>query len=375
MAVPVNNQVVTVTAIAGDVLTVDGTLVAEVPTATNRIEVIGFQFPSSGLEIEFTGSQLSLVRNNGSFIDDGYNVGEWIFVGGDMVGASLLAQFDNNEPGYVRIQAIEADRLILQEPTWVPQTDVGFGKEIKIYLGTFIRNEQDPALIKRRTYNLERTLGQDADGVQSEYVIGSTPDEFTLNLTAAEKITTDMSFMSLTNQTRTGAVGLKPGDRSEGLEIENAYNASSDVFQLRLFVNDPLQVTPISLYAKVMEATVVITNTVNGNKCIGNLGSFDTTIGDFMTSGDLEVYFSTVEAIEAVRRNADVGFNVICGRDNSGLVYDVPLLCLGGGRVNIEKDEPIKLPLEKTGARNEMGFTMGATYFNYLPDAAMPEIN
>jgi hypothetical protein len=136
-------------------------------------------------------------------------------------------------------------------------------------------------------------------------------------------------------------------------------------------VTDPLKATPKSLYAKVMEASITIANNASGNKAIGTLGSFDITVGDFEVSGELEAYFSTVAAVSAVKNNADCGFNLIATKDNAGFVYDIPLLSLGGGRVSVEKDEPIKLPLEQSGAENEMGYTLSATYFNYLPAAAM----
>lgn len=365
-----NNRIdIRVISISVDELTVNGTLINETATASSKLEIVGHQFPDSGVGIVFgAGESLTLTRAAGSFITDGFNVGEWIFIGGD----TAPMQFANNLPGYARIEAISALVLTLKEPTWIPVTEAGgAGKTIQVFFGSYIRNEEEITLIKRRSYQLERTLGQDDDGVQSEYIVGAIPNEFTLNVPSAEKMTADLSFMALDNQLRNGLQGLKPGNRTAKLLPEDAFNTSNDVYQLRLFIVDPLKATPKSLYAKVMEATVTIKNNAKGLKAIGTLGSFDVNVGDFEVGGDLEAYFSTVEAVRAVKNNADVGFNMICSKDNSGFVYDIPLLSLGGGRVVVEKDEPIKLPLENVGAENAMGYTMSVTYFSYLPTVAM----
>lgn len=365
-----NRSNVAIDSVSGDTVTTNAVFTPESGTVTSKVEIVGFQFASGDLQINFTGEQLLLVRSTGSFINDGYQEGEWIFIGGDNPNTF----FDLNGQGYARIRSVTDTTLELQEPTWQPSTDDGSGKLIQVYLGTFIRNEKDPLLIKRRSYQIERTLGQDNNGIQTEYIIGAVADELTLNLSTADKMTVDMSFMALTNEVRSGSEGPKPGNRDERLLIEDAFNTVNDVFQLRLFVNDPLQVTPSSLYAKVMEASLNIANGTTPDKCIGSLGGFDVTVGNFVVTGDLEAYFSTVEAINAVKRNADIGFNLIAAKDNTGFIFDLPLASIGGGRLDIAKDEPIKLPLEKMGAENEMGFTLGSTWFNYLPDAAMPEI-
>lgn len=364
-----NRSDIVITSITDDELTVSGTLVDETATSSSKLQVVGYQFADGIAGIVFTAGQvLTLTRSSGSFVTDGYNVGEWIFIGGD----SAATRFDNNAPGYARIEAVSATALTLREPTWTPVTEAAeSGETIQIYLGTFIRNEKTPTLIKRRTYQLERTLGQDADGIQSEYLVGAVPNEFSLNIPSANKMTADFSFFALNNELRSGDTGLKDGDRTATLLQETAYNTSNDVYQLRLFVTDPTKATPKSLYAKVMEGSVTISNGATKLNAIGDLGGFEVNVGNFRVGGEIEAYFSTIAAVQAVKNNADVGFNMICAKFNAGFVYDIPLLSLGGGRVEVAKDEPIKLPLESMGAENAMGFTASATYFTYLPTVAM----
>lgn len=365
-----NHNVMKITAIATDELTVDVTLVNET-YSVGKLEVVGFEYTSGDLGIDLTANVLTLTSTAG-FASQEYQVGEWIFIGGDAAGEKFtLGGSGENAPGYARIEAVAANTLTLKEPTFTPLTDAGAGKTIRIYTGVYLRNENTPSLIKTRSYQIERTLGNDANGVQSEVLVGSIPNEFTLNIPSADKITCDLSFIGKDNQVRTGTQGLKPGDRTATLPIEDAYNTSSNVYQQRLFVHGTAP-TPVSLFAYVTSASVTINNNATGRKAIGQLGSFAVSIGDFEVSGELEVYFATVDAITAVKNNSDVGYNVILANDNAGIVYDIPLLSLGGGRVTVQKDEPIMLPLEKQAAENSNGYTMSATYFSYLPTVAMP---
>jgi hypothetical protein len=76
--------------------------------------------------------------------------------------------------------------------------------------------------------------------------------------------------------------------------------------------------------------------------------------------------------VKAVRANADVGLSIIAASKNAGFLFDIPLLGLGGGRLNVEKDAPIMVPLEPAGAENLNGYTLLYQVFPYLPTVAMP---
>ncbi|MBU0801814.1 MAG: hypothetical protein KKA05_12540, partial [Alphaproteobacteria bacterium] len=118
---------------------------------------------------------------------------------------------------------------------------------------------------------------------------------------------------------------------------------------------------------------VSINNNVSPTKAIGTLGAFDTSAGNFEVGGSITAYFTTISAVRAVRQNADVGLSVIGASKNAGFVFDIPLLGLGGGRLNVEKDAPITVPLEPAGAENANGYTMFYEAFSYLPSVAMPD--
>ncbi len=342
---------------------------SETAPAGAKLEIVGYEFPAADVSAALTGNRFVMTSAASKFGDLALQVGEWIHVGGDAIVNRLLS----NAPGFARVAAVASDgsTLSLEQCSWAtPQADAGTGKQLQIYLGSVIRNEKDPTLIKCQSYQLERQLGKDNFGIQSQYLIGAVANEFKLNIPSVEKLNADVSFTALDTQTRNGSTGIKAGTRAT-MPVESAFNTTSHIYQTRLYVHDADAITPDSLFAFVMDGELTINNNVDGLKAIGTLGSMDLNVGDFEVSGTLNVYFATVAAVEAVRANADVGFNVIAALDNAGFVFDIPLLSLGGGRLEVEKDAAIMLPLETMAAENAAGYTLLSTWFAYLPTVSM----
>jgi hypothetical protein len=365
-----NNGVFEVTAKAAGALTcAAASFTTETAPAGAKLEIVGYEFAASDVSVTVTGNKFVMASAANKFLELGVQVGEWIHVGGD----AIINRLVSNAPGFARVAAVAADgsTLSLEQCSWAtPQIDTGTARQLQVYLGSVIRNEKDPTLIKCQSYQLERQLGQDAFGTQSQYLVGAVANEFKLNIPSVEKLNSDVSFTALDTETRNGSTGLKPGTRVT-MPVESAFNTTSHIYQTRLYVHDDDAITPDSLFAFVMDGELTINNNVDGLKAIGTLGSMDLNVGDFEVSGTLNVYFATVAAVEAVRANKDVGFNVITALDNAGFVFDIPLLSLGGGRLEVEKDAAIMLPLETMAAENESGYTLLSTWFAYLPTVSM----
>jgi hypothetical protein len=364
---PVNNGLKLLSASAAGVLTTTGNAVEAAPPAGARIKNVGVEFVAGDVDITLTGaSAVNLASTAYNFNTLPLIVGAWVFLGGDVTGNRFV---DN--VGYARVSAISTNLLSFDQTTWTPAAEVGAGKTIRIFFGDVLRNEKLPSLIVTKSLQFERQIGDAGAGVQSEYVSGCVGNEFTLNLTTADKMTCDMSFVGINNTQRTGAQGLKAGTRV-AIVPESAYNTSSHIYRQRLAVVDPANINNPVLVGFVMDGTLKIGNGVTLDKALGVLGGFDVSIGDFMTSGNLQAYFTTVEAVAAVRANLSLNYNVILARENSGVIYDVPLLTVAGGRANVEKDKPVMLPLDSTGFENPNGYTLLSSIFSYLPTAAMP---
>lgn len=366
LGITANNGLHVVASSTGTTVVVGDGLVDEAsPPATANIQRVGHQFASGDVAITLVGGLPALTATAYDMSTLGLIPGEWIFIGGD----TTATQFANSK-GFARIATISSTQLIFDKVSWATAaTDSGASKTIQIFFGTLIRNESDPSLIKRRSYDLERTLGNDAVGVQSEHVIGAVPSELTLTINAADKVTFEMSFMGIDHQTRTGTEGLAAGARPS-LPVVDAFNTSSDFSRIKLSSVVPGNAVPVPLFAFATEMTLTINNNVSANKAIGSLGAFDMTAGTFEVGGSATVYFADVLATRAVRDNADVTLDMILVKNNAGLLFDIPLLTLGDGRATVEQDQSIMLPLENMAAESAFGNTLTYISYPYLPNLA-----
>lgn len=366
-----NNGLKTIASSTATTVVVTETLTDEAsPPADARLSVVGFKMAAADANIAVVDGIPSLLTTLFDFTTvDNLIPGKWVFIGGDGANDAFA-----NNVGFARIKSIQAHALIFDDTTFAAVNETGTGKTIAVFHGTVIKNEKTPSLIKRRSYNIERQLGEGPTATQAEYLEGAVANEFTLNIPQADKINADLTFVACDNTYRSGETGdeVKVGDRVSA-PGEDAYNTSSDIYRIKMSVIDPASANPAALFGYVSEANVSINNNVSANKAVGILGSFDTSAGNFEVGGSITAYFTTVAAVKAVRANADVGLSVIGSAKNAGFVFDVPLLGLGGGRLNVEKDAPITVPLEPAGAENANGYTMLYEVFNYLPSLALPQ--
>jgi hypothetical protein len=347
------------------------------PPAAARLVKVGFEFGDGLVEVDASGDLPVLDFQTGADPDSlGVIPGEWIYIGGD-TSATQFSTAANN--GYARVFSVtggDAGSITLDKTQADMVTETGTtGVSLQIFTGRVIKNEAEPSNQVRRSFQLERTLGSPDDAntdLQAEYLIGSIANEFTLNFATADKITADLSFVAIDNEQRTQSEGVKSGDRPQ-VSSGDAYNTSNDFSRLKLSLLDRTNSNPTKLFAFVTEFSVPINNNVSPNKAISVLGAFDVTAGDFTVDGSATAYFSQVEAVQAVRNNSDVTLDFILGKNNVGIAVDVPLIALGDGRLNVEKDAPITLPLELGAAADGVfNHTLLAVFFDYLPDAAMP---
>lgn len=366
-----NNGLKTLTGITGATLEFTGA-VAEQSRYGVTVASVGINADAADLEVDASGPLPLLTSTTLDFTTLGFTPGEWIFIGGDLA-ANQFAEAANN--GFKRIRAIAANALTLDKSDDPMVTDDGAGKSVSLFWGRFLKNEIG-GLIKRRTYQLERTLGS-IDGLeppQSEYLVGAVPSEATFNLATADKVTVDMSFIATDGEQRTQVEGLKPGSRPT-LPESDAFNTSSDVKRIRMALAGSTDEAPIPLFAFVTDLSLTINNTLTANKAIGKLGAIDITAGTFAVSASTTAYFSDISAVKAVRDNADVTLDVIFVKANAGIVADLPLVALGDGRATVELDQPIMLPLSADAATAakidpNLDYTLGFTFFDYLPNLA-----
>lgn len=369
-----NNGLKEVTAVTATNLTVAETLVAEAAAPTDaKLVAVGFQFATGDLEVDMTGSLPQLTTTAKDFAELGLVPGEFIYIGGD----ATVTKFDASGMGFARVRSIDTNALVIDKCQADLATDDGAAKTIRVFVPRVLKNETGTDIV-RRTYNIERQLGAPDDAestqIQSEYLIGAVPNELTFNIPTADKAMLDMAFVAMDHETRTGVVGIKSGDRDTLVE-ESAFNTSSNVPLINLAIVSDTDENPTPLFTFAEEMTIVVNNNVSPDKAIGVLGGFDATHGNFVVTGSITAYFFDVASVAAIRDNSDVTVDMHMVKDNAGITFDIPLISLGDGRLDVTQNTAIKIPLSQeasigTGAITGFDHTLLMCFWDYLPDAA-----
>lgn len=380
-----NNKTVVVTATAADSLDVENldataaALVAEAAPATPAVlKRVGVEFASADIDVDASGSFPAITSTVADFTTYGLVPGQWVYLGGDAAGTSFATASNN---GFCRVRTIAANRIEFDKTQNDFADETGTGITLQIFYGDLIKNEDDSDLITTRSYAFERSLST----AGYEYVFGNVANTMTINVTTADKITVDLGFVgtdgfAIENRYTVGAAdarnptapelaaAIAAGQYPDIATSPTAFNTSSDFSRIR---TAPTGVASTALFAFITDLTLTINNNVSPAKAIGTLGAFDVTVGDFVAEGNITAYFADVAAIQAVRDNADVTVDFAIAKNNAGWVFDIPLLTLGEGRLNVSKDEPITIPVSIAGARDpDYATTLQAVFFSYLPTAA-----
>lgn len=370
-----NNGVFDVSAVASTTVTTSNTSsVAEAsPPAGVSIEAVGFKFAAADVVLSLPAGTgvLRAVCTAGDFTTLGLSVGEWVFIGGDAAGTQLGLNV-----GYARIKSIAAKTMDFDKTSFTAVADPGTGKQFTIYFGSTLRNETNVALIKARSYTIQRTLGNDGVGIQSETLPGSYASELALASPLEDKLNMDLTYVSMDHQPRTGTQGLLSSTNgasivpvTSGLD---AYNTANDVFRMKIGIIDPVTLNPTGLYGYIEEYDLSVNNNVTINKAQGSYG-FSSNVGGFDVSGSITAYFNTVAAISAIKSNSDITFDAVYAKRNMAFIIDIPLMSLSGGRLDVEQDTPIKMPVDHEASEGgNGGHTLLLTFLNYVPNVGMP---
>lgn len=364
-----NNGLKTVASSTGTTIVVNETTATEAsPPAASQVQVVGAVLASGVATIDVSGTLPRLVRASGakSFLDFGLIAGEWIFIGGDSAGTKFANAANN---GFCRVASVAATYIEFDKTSGTMVTDAGTGKTVQLFFGNVLKNESGPSLIVRRTYQLERTLGQDGSGTMSEYLTGAVANELQLHVKQADKLNINAHFVACEHEARDGATGVKSGSRPT-LTAKDAFNTSQDFARIKMATVSSSNPNPSPLFAYVTDLQVDIKNGVTPLKAVGNLGAFDLSAGTFEVNGQLTAYFAGVDAVSAITNNSDVTIDMAIVKNNAGYVLDIPLLALGDGRLKVEQDKPITIPLKTEAAECAAGYTLLLNEFPYLPDAA-----
>lgn len=370
-----NNGLKLVSSVSSGKVIVSTNLVDEAsPPAAAKIVAVGYQAATGDIDVDMSGSLPALTSTTLDFTTLGLIPGEWIYIGGDAAGVKFTTAANN---GFARVRTIAANRLTLDKTELTMVTEANTTATIQLFFGRVLKNETG-SLIKRRSYQFERTLGApDTDNpsdVQAEYITGCVANELEISIPTASKAMMTLNFLGAQHEVQDATTGVKTGNRPDLVEAD-AFNTSSDVARIKLAAVSSTDAAPTPLVAYVTELTLSINNNASTNKAVGVLGAFEVTAGTFEVGGEMTAYFAEVSAIEAVQNNSDITMDMHLVKANAGISIDMPMIALGDGKANVEQDQPITLPLSMeaaTGAKldTNLNHTMLMVFWDYLPDAA-----
>lgn len=372
-----NNGLKLVTSVAAGGVLVSGLVAEAAPPSGAKIVRVGHQFASGDFRIDASGDLPILVTTAKDLTELGLVDGELIFIGGD-TAATEFASATNN--GWCRVRTtVGTNEVTIDKASGAMVTDAGASKTIQVFFGRTLKNQEGTA-ITRTTYQLERELGAPDDsspsGTQAEYIVGAVPNEMTMAINTADKIMVDMGFMGTDYETRDAATGVKLGTRPLlAAGSGKAFNTSTHVTRIRMGLCSDTNEYVDAMFAYVTEAQLTINNNISMNKAVGTLGAFDATAGTFEVGGNVTAYFQNVAALEALRANSDVTLDVCVVKDNAGFSFDLPLLSLDDGRLNVELNQAVTIPLglmaaDAADVNSNLAHTIVMSFYDYLPDAA-----
>ena len=375
---PANNGLHVVTSATATTVVVGSTLVNETIPAGATLQKVGHQFASADVTVNAAGARPIYVTAAGNFVTAlGLVAGEEIYVGGDAVANQYAAAANN---GAKRVYSVSSTQLVVDKSQLAMVTDASAtGKSIRFFIGSALKNEQGTSFL-RQFVQFERTLGAPDDAlpaqVQSEYVVGAVGSEYSMDVPAADKVTSSMTFMGQSYETRTGATGVKTATRPDLAQVDTI-NTSSDVRRWRVStMSGAVDEAPTPLFALIERLSMSINNNINRGTALGVVGAARFTVGRFSCGGDFDAYFADVAALDAIRNYADVTIDgFIATQSNNGLAIDFPVVSLSSDGAAVEQDEPVKLPCEfkaHSGNKYDVTFDHAVcwTFFPYLPSLA-----
>lgn len=375
-AAAANNGLKRVTFASATNLTVAESLAAEVVATDVKLVQVGFQFASGDVSVDVTGDLPKLVTIAKDCEEFGLVPGEFIWIGGDSADTRFATTAD---AGLARVRSVDTNEIVLDKTQATFTIDAGAAKTIQIFFPRVLKNEVGPDILTKILW-LERSLGAPdttaPSDIQYEYVKNVFCDEMTITVPERDKVMMDLSFMGLDVQLNDADTGELTGDRPAAV-AEDAFNTSSNVPRINMSAVTSTDSAPTPLFTYVTELSINIKNNVSRNTAVGVVGAFDASIGNFEVSGSMTAYFADVAAVQAVHDYTTISLDAHFFKSNTGITIDMPAVCLGDGRINVEKDNPVKLPLTNDAVSGAivdeaLDHTVMLMFWDYLPAVAMP---
>lgn len=321
-----NNQIFraassTATTIVGTALS----LTAETaPPAAAKLKVIGFQGAAADITATATGLGSTLL----DFTTLGLAVGMWVKP--DSTTAAMgFATAANNVP--MRISAIAATALTLDNRPSGWAIDAGTGKTIKVYCGDYIKNG-----VTRTSLSFERGfLGQTTPNYILQKGMIAGQGEFSAQ--TEQEITWNFTFSGLTGSNSTTAQDASP----DAATTNSIMSANVNVGRIGEGGVAVGTVNPVKTNK------ITVNNNVRMITAKGNVGSVDIRAGDFDVTVEADAYFGDGTFLNKLLAGTATAYNEWAGINGQMVVWDVPRLTWEDGSPSASgKNTDVTTPLK-----------------------------
>ena len=335
------------------------------------LEVCGIRGAAGDFKIDSSGDLITTALDMTTL---GLSVGQFIWIGGSVAANQFFEQGDTSTNyGMTRLVAIATNKLTLEKKraTFVLDdgTDTGSGGTpllIDIFFGRFIKNVAvDNAKYLERSYQFEAAYQDLATGPANayEYSKGNFANTLQLNFPLTDKATMAIGFIG--TDTEIPTTSRKTGADASTQPLQTAaYNTSSDFARLRVTEADET-----GLSTDVKSLTITINNNVTREKVLDNLGAKFMNSGNFEIDVEMQLLFSEILVVEAIRNNTTSTMEVAVRNDDGGFILDIPSMDIGGGGKEFPVNESVLINITTQAFEDPtQGDSLGITMFPFLPD-------
>lgn len=290
------------------VATAGGYVGEAAPPAAARVKVVGFQ----GASADITATATGLGSTALNFTTLGLVVGQWIKIGGTAAGDKFATAALND---WMRITAITATALTLDNRPTGWTTDAGTGKTIKVWFGDQIRNGTT-----QTNLSIERGfIGQTVPTyiVSTGMVVGTLD----LSLTSRAKITGVANFTGMGGSQSTVALDASPDAATTGLVMAANANVGR-VGEAGAQLTSPN-------WAR--ELTMQINNNLRTLESIDQSAPVGVLPGECTVSGKLSSYFGDNAMLAKVYAGTASSINARVAKDSQALIFQFPRVTFRAG--------------------------------------------
>jgi hypothetical protein len=278
------------------------------PPATAKMKVVGFQ----GASGDITASSTGLSSTSLNFTTLGLSVGQWIKIGGTASGDKFATAALND---WMRITAITATALTLDNRPSGWTTDAGTSKTIKVWFGDQIKNGTTQTGL-----SIEKGfMGQ----TSPTYIVntGMVVDALEMTMTSKQKITGSATFTGMGGSESTTSLDASPDAATTGLIMASNANVG------RLAENGSTLTSPN--WAR--ELTFSIANNLRTIESIDQASPVDVREGECTVTGKISTYFGSDTLLAKLYAGTATAINARVAKSSQAMIWQFPRVTMRSG--------------------------------------------